>query len=91
MSVQKWVLQAPENYAYDPDEMAAIGRAVEAFRAAMPEHFSTVFVKIEGLNVLLPPRTPASMVDGRRVYPRGERPPRDDERPPRDDERPQDL
>lgn len=51
---QDWVFIAPENYAYTTDELVAIGRAVEAFRDALPKGLEGILVQIDGLKIVLP-------------------------------------
>lgn len=36
MPTQDWEIKAPSNYVYTPDELAQIGRAVQAFQATLP-------------------------------------------------------
>ena len=54
MSTAEWTVGAPDNYAWTPAESAQIGKAVQAFQAALPNANGNLyhFVKIENLTIL---------------------------------------
>jgi hypothetical protein len=54
MSVAEWSIDGPLDFAWTPEEMAQIGRAAQAFQAALPTGggFLDHTVRIDGLGIV---------------------------------------
>ncbi len=64
MATQDWEIKAPPHYVYTPEELAQIGRAVQAFQAALPHADSPRvlhLVTLHGVGILHDP-VPASLL-----------------------------